>query len=382
METYLDNAATTKCHPEVARLMTQIMCEDYGNAASLHTKGIAAEQRLRSARESIAHFLKVAADEIIFTSGGTESDNLAIIGAAYAAMRRGKHIISSAIEHPAVAEALNYLEREGFRVTRLPVDGQGRVRVADLEGAIRAETILVSIMHVNNEMGSVQPIAAIGELLHKTRPQIIFHVDAVQGFGKIPVWPKQAHIGLLSASAHKIHGPKGVGLLYADKSIKLKPLGFGGGQQGGLRPGTENVPGSCGMAMALKMMTENVGVDMPALKKRLTDGLVGIPDVYINSPEGELGAPHIVNLSVCGVKSEVMVHALAEKNIFVSAGHACASHKPGQFSPSLRALGLDKERLESALRLSFSHYTTMEQIDYTLAAMCDIMPVLRRYARR
>ena len=250
MEVYLDNSATTRTFPEVAELMTKIMCEDYGNPSSLHMKGVEAEKYLRYAKETLARILKVEERELLFTSGGTESDNMALIGCALANCRRGNHLITTQIEHPAILQTMRYLESQGYRVTYLPVDPCGRIRLEDLRKAMTPETILVSIMHTNNEIGALQPIEEAGALIKQMNPDTLFHVDAVQGFGKSRIYPKKMHIDLLSVSGHKIHGPKGVGLLYVGDKVKIQPIVFGGGQQQNLRSGTENVPGIAGLAKA------------------------------------------------------------------------------------------------------------------------------------
>ena len=247
MEIYLDNSATTRCFPEAARLMYQVMTEDYGNPSSLHQKGVDAEKYVREAKEIIAKNLKVEPKEVYFTSGGTESDNLALMGAAHANQRAGKHLITTRIEHPAILNTMKELEKQGFQVTYLPVDEQGVVRIADLEAALTDETILVSVMYVNNEIGAVQPIEEIGKLLKNREKPILFHVDAVQGYGKFRILPKKLGIDMLSVSGHKIHGPKGMGILYVDEHVKIHPILFGGGQQRDLRSGTENVPGIAGL---------------------------------------------------------------------------------------------------------------------------------------
>jgi len=254
MEVYMDNSATTRTFPEVAELMTRIMCEDYGNSSSMHSKGVQAEQYIRYAKETLARILKVNEKEIIFTSGGTESDNLALIGCALANNRRGNHLITTKIEHPAILQTMQHLEQQGFRVTYLPVDECGRVRLEDLHRAMTPETILVSIMHTNNEIGALQPIAEAGALIKRMNPNTLFHVDAVQGFGKARIYPKKMNIDLMSVSGHKIHGPKGIGFLYVGERVKIHPIAFGGGQQGNLRSGTENVPGIAGLAKAAEIL--------------------------------------------------------------------------------------------------------------------------------
>lgn len=389
MEVYLDNSATTRVFPEVAELMTKIMCEDYGNPSSLHRKGMQAESFLRYAKETLARLLKVNEKEIFFTSGGTESDNMALIGCALANARRGKHIITTQVEHPAVLKTCAYLESLGYRVTYLPVDRSGRIVLEDLQRAIGPDTILVSVMHTNNEIGALQPVAEAGALIKRINPYTLFHVDAVQGFGKARIYPKKLRIDLLSASGHKIHGPKGVGFLYIDERVKIQPLIHGGGQQMNLRSGTDNVPGAAGMARAAELLYDHYEEDMERLyqyKKYFMEGVRRLEGVRINGllpgePEGAGTAPHIVSVSVPGVRSEVLLHALEEKGIYVSAGSACAARKP-QPSATLKAIGVEKALLESTVRFSFSVYTTREELDYTLQEMYDKIPMLRRYTRR
>ena len=389
MEIYLDNSATTKVFPEVAQLMTKVMCEDYGNPSSMHRKGVEAESYIRYAKETLAKLLKVSEKEIIFTSGGTESDNMALIGCAMANMRRGRHLITTKIEHPAVLQTMNYLESQGFRVTYLPVDKTGRIRLEDLQRAICPETILVSIMYVNNEIGALQPIAEAGAMIKRMNPGLLFHVDAVQGFGKFRIYPKKMNIDLLSVSSHKIHGPKGVGFLYVGERVKLLPITHGGGQQKNMRSGTENVPGIAGMAKAAELMYENLETDVNKLyelKEYFIKGITGMEGIQINGlipeePDCRSTAPHVVSVSVAGVRSEVLLHALEDKGIYISAGSACASNKP-QTSETLKAIGLQREFWDSTIRFSFSVLTTREEIDYTLQVLYEMIPMLRRYTRR
>ena len=383
MEVYLDNSATTKCLPSVAALMTKIMCEDYGNPSSMHRKGVESEKYIRYAREVIARTLKVQEKEILFTSGGTESDNIALIGTAFANCRAGNHIITTRIEHPAILQTCAYLEKQGFQITYLPVDANGIIRLADLERAMTRQTILVSIMHTNNEIGSLQPIAEAGELIKRMNPNTVFHVDAVQGFGKFHIYPKKMKIDLLSVSAHKIHGTKGVGFLYINEKVKIKPIIFGGGQQKGMRSGTENVPGVAGMALAVEEIYKDFEEKtdyLYAIKDRFIKGLADIEGVKVNGLRGRDSAPHVVSVSIAGIRSEVMLHALEDKGIYVSAGSACASNKPAT-SATLKAIGVEKQYLDSTLRFSFSVLTTEEEIDYTLQQMYDMIPMLRRYTR-
>ena len=383
MQVYLDNSATTKCYDEVAELVCRVMCEDYGNPSSMHHKGVEAEQYVRYAKETLARLMKVNEKEILFTSGGTESDNIALIGTAMAHHRRGRHLITTRMEHPAVLQTMTYLERQGFDVTYLSVDREGRIRLQELERAIRKDTILVSIMHVNNEIGSVQPIAEAGELIKRCNPQTLFHVDAVQGFGKFRIYPSRMNVDLLSVSAHKIHGPKGVGFLYIRAGARVNPIIYGGGQQKGMRSGTENVPGIAGLAKAADLVYENLDQDVDRryeLRQKLIDGVSRIEDVRVNGCPGREGAPHIVSLSVRGVRSEVLLHALEEKEIYVSAGSACSSNKP-QISDTLKAIGVERDLLGSTIRFSLSVFTTAAEIEYTIQALEEMVPMLRKYSR-
>lgn len=388
---YLDNSATTMCYPEVASLMQQLLCEDYGNPSSMHRLGVEAERFLRAAREQIARTLKCKEGEILFTSGGTESDNLALFGAARAYHRQGRHIVTMQVEHPAVLEAAAALEKEGFEVTYLPVDEAGVVRLSDVEAALRDDTILVSVMQVNNEIGSVQPVEEIGKLVKRRNEKTLFHVDAVQGYGKVPLSLSAARIDLMSVSGHKIHGPKGAGFLYVRKGVRLIPLLYGGGHQGGLRSGTENVPGYAGLGLAAKMIfsgMEEKTSRMRMLTKRLREGVcAGLDDVAVPgevlalTPDDEkVKAPHILPLTVRGVRAEVLLHALEDKGICVSAGSACSTHHV-QTSPVLKAIGLSEEDASSTVRMSLSEFTTEEEIDAVVAAFREVVPPLRRFQR-
>lgn len=382
-EIYLDNSATTKCFPQVAELMTKIMCEDYGNPSSMHLKGVEGEKYIRWAKEIIAKNLKVSEKEIFFTSGGTESDNLALIGTAMANRRRGNHLITTMIEHPAVLQTMQYLENLGFRVTYLPVDEYGMIHLEDLERAITKETILVSIMHTNNEIGALEPISTAGVVIKRKNPNTLFHVDAVQGYGKFRILPKKMNIDLLSVSGHKIHGPKGIGFLYVNEKVKIQPIIFGGGQQKGMRSGTENVPAIAGLAKAIELIYEILDEEVEKLyqlKGYFISQVSKIEGIKINGKQGTDSAPHVISVSVRGIRSEVMLHSLEERGIYVSAGSACASNKP-QTSATLKAIGVEKELLDSTIRFSFSMFTTKEEIDYTVRVMSDIIPMLRRYTR-
>lgn len=384
MRAYLDNSATTRAYDEVAQLVARIMTEEYGNASSVHHMGTVSGNRLFSARETIADTLKVDPSEIVFTSGGTESDNTAIIGAARANAWRGKHIITTSIEHPAVLESCQELVKEGFEVTYLPVDETGVVRLDDLKSAIRDDTILVSMMFVNNEIGAVEPIAEAGKLIKSINEQIVFHVDAVQAYGKFRIRPKSMNIDLLAVSAHKIHGPKGVGFLYIKKGTKIVPICYGGGQQKGMRSGTENVPGIAGMALAAQMCYDDFDKKISALydlKKYLMESLTErISDIRLNGPECEKGAPHIVSVSIKGLAAETILNMLSSKEIYVSAGSACTSNNP-HVSDTLKAIGLDKSLLESTIRISMSTQTTKEEIDYLLDVLSSQIETMRKFYR-
>lgn len=383
MEVYLDNSATTRCYDSVRELVGKVMCDDYGNPSSMHKKGMDAERYVRESKEIFAKLLKVQEKEIYFTSGGTESDNLALIGCAKANRRAGNHIITSSVEHPAILQAMHHLEELGFRVTYLPVDKEGRVKVEALRRALCRETILVSIMHVNNEVGAVQPIEEIAQIVKNFNRAILFHVDAIQSFGKYRIHPKRMGIDLLSVSGHKIHGPKGIGVLYVDEKVKIKSIVFGGGQQRGIRSGTENVPGIAGIGQAAKEIythfDEKVAY-MRSLKNYFIEGIQGIERTIIHGHTDEMSAPHIISVGVAGVRSEVLLHTLEDKGIYVSAGSACASNHPTT-SGVLKAMGIGQEYLDSTLRFSFSEFTTQEEIDYTLETLYNCVPMLRRYTR-
>lgn len=383
-EIYLDNSATTMAYPEVGDLVRKVMCEDYGNPSSMHAKGVAAERYVKEAKERLAKLLKVQEKEIFFTSGGTESDNLALIGCTRANWRRGNHLITTGIEHPAVLNTMRYLEEEGYRVTFLPVDSSGRASLEALKEALCPETILVSMMYVNNEVGSVQPVQEAASLVKAYDQNILFHVDAVQGFGKYRIYPKRIKVDLLSLSGHKIHGPKGIGALYIGEHVKIQPIVFGGEQQKNIRSGTENVPGIAGLGLAAKMIYQDLDEKverMRKLKQRFVEGVGEIPDTVVHGLCDETSAPHIVSVGFAGIRSEVLLHALEEKGIYVSSGSACASNHP-QISGVLRGIGAGREFLDATLRFSMSEFTTAEEIDETLRTLYNIVPMLRRYTRR
>lgn len=386
MEAYLDNAATTKVFPGVLERMVQIMEGDFGNPSSKHTKGWEAETAIREATEQICGRLKCEAKEIIYTSGGTESNNLALVGAVMANLRSGKHIVTTRMEHASVHQPLAYLESQGYEVTYLPVDRHGKVEPEVLKQAVREDTILVSVMYVNNEIGSVQDIGQLSHVIQQNNPKTIFHVDAIQAFGKYVIVPKRLGIDLMSVSGHKIHGPKGSGFLYAKAGTKLNPILFGGGQQRGMRSGTENVPGIAGLGEAVRLIytdQEQKRGQLYTLKKRLIEGLLGLEQVQIHGMEGldlEDTAPHIVSAGFAGIRSEVLLHALAERNVYVSSGSACSSNHP-ELSGTLQAIGVPDNLLDATLRFSLSVTNTAEEVDYAVQQVGELLPVLRRFVR-
>ena len=384
MEAYFDNSATTRCFEEVKDIVVKTMMEDFGNPSAMHQKGVDAEGYVKESARTLAQILKVTEKEILFTSGGTESNNLALIGGALANKRSGNHIITTAVEHAAVSQPVAFLQEQGFEVTILPVDGHGVVKLDALEKALRPDTILVSTMMVNNETGAVMPVEKIGAMIQEKCPKALYHVDAIQAFGKYRIYPKKWNIHLLSVSSHKIHGPKGVGFLYINSKAKVQPLILGGGQQNGMRSGTDNVPGIAGLAKSAEIVYKHFDeqtAQMRACKHRLIEGLRELDDVVIHGMPEEEGAPQIVNASFLNVRSEVLLHTLEERQIYVSAGSACSSHKRAG-SPTLTAIGASKAEMESAVRFSFSEFTTLEQIDYTLDTLRAVLPMLRRFTRK
>jgi cysteine desulfurase len=378
---YLDNSATTKPFPEVVDSFVTVATKYFGNPSSLHELGMKAERLLTQAREQIAASLQVKPSEIIFTSGGTEANNFAIKGVAFQYRHRGNHIITTAIEHPSVSETCQQLEQLGFEVTYLPVNENGVVTVEQVKKALRDDTILVSIMHVNNEVGAIQPVEEIGELLSRY-PKTIFHVDRVQGISKVPLDMKKAHIDLCTMSAHKFHGLRGAGILYVRQGIQLSPLLAGGGQEMQLRSGTENVPAIVAMAKALRMSLEKYDKQIDYLlevKQAWLNELKEIPFIQINTPL-EHSAPHIINFSLDGIKPEVFVHELEKNDIFVSTTSACSSKKKAP-SKTLLAMGMGDKRAESGIRISLSFENTLEEIPIAIAVMKKAIEKLREVTR-
>jgi len=384
MQAYLDNSATTRCSKRATDVMVKLLTEDFGNPSSMHLKGVEAENYIKEAKEKIAKTLKIEEKEIIFTSGGTESNNMALIGAAMANRRAGNHIITTSIEHASVSATTAYLEELGFKVTYLKVDSDGIISLEELKEAVTDETILVSLMMVNNEIGAVEPIEEAVKVIKTKNPKTLVHVDAIQAYGKYRIYPKKIGVDLLSVSGHKIHAPKGTGFLFIRDKVKVKPLIYGGGQQKGMRSGTENVPGVAALAEAAVEIYEDFDTKIEYLydlKKRFIEGVKSINGVTVNGKTGRDSAPQIVSVSIEGVRSEVMLHTLEDRGIYVSAGSACASNKPA-VSSTLTAIGLKKNLLDSTIRFSFCGSTTEEEIDYTLSVMREVIPMLQKYTRR
>ncbi|PAF19991.1 cysteine desulfurase NifS [Terribacillus saccharophilus] len=377
---YFDNSATTKPHPDVLTSYTEAAQTYFANPSSLHRLGGSAEQLLTACRKQAAQLLHVGENEILFTSGGTEGNNLAIKGTALQKKRLGNHIITTTVEHPSVLETCAELENQGFKVTYVDVDKYGYVTAEKIKAAITDQTILVSVMHVNNELGTIQPIKTIGQMLTEF-PHITFHVDHVQGAGKVALDIKKSNIHLCTLSAHKFHGMKGSGILYKAADTRIVPQLSGGGQEQALRSGTENVPGITAMVKALRLAMEELQVH-PAklfeLRERLWAGLGKMDDVVLHSPPA--GAPHIVNFSVPGLKPEVLVHALGEKDIYVSTKSACSS-KNSDASAVLLACGVPDTQAESAIRVSFSYDNTQQEVDYFLQILEKTLTHLKKVMR-
>lgn len=415
MEAYMDHAATTKICPAAKDKMIEAMDVNYGNPSSRHRKGVEAEQYIRNTAGILAKEWKVQEKEIILTSGGTESNNLALIGAAMANKRAGMHIISTRFEHASVYQPLEFLATQGFRISYINVDAMGHVCMEELLGEICDETILVSVMYVNNEVGAVQDIAAISRAIKEKKPDVLLHVDAIQAFGKYRIYPKREGIDLMSVSGHKIHGPKGSGALFVRDRVKVKPIIYGGGQQRDMRSGTENVPAIAGLGAATEWMYQNFDYNLSRLKECkialiqrmlqlegvnvnavfneeetayikagrphiLTEGMTA-EDVNVVRTAVERTAPHVLSVSFNGVRSEVLLHALEDKGVYVSSGSACSSNHPA-LSGTLQAIGVAKDLLDSTLRFSFSVETTQEEIAYAAEMTAQLLPMLRRTLKR
>lgn len=379
---YLDNAATTRAWPEVAQAMVEALREEYGNPSSLHRLGVEAERAVETARRRVAGLMRVTPESLIFTSGGTEANHLAIKGAARALCRRGRHVVTTEIEHASVRNAVADLAAEGFECTRVPSDRRGRVDAATLLAAVRPDTTLVSVMAVNNELGTVQPVEEVASGLRRKSEFALLHVDGVQAYGKIPLFPSEAGIDLYTVSGHKIHGPKGVGALYVRPGVRLVPLFGGGGQEQGLRAGTENVPGIVGMGVAAartSTLGENV-TRLRLLRDTLIDSVrAGWPDAVVNGCEGDLAAPHIASIAFPGLSAEVLLHALAAEGVYVSTGSACSARQG--ISPVLKAIGLPERLARGTLRFSLSFETTPDEVERAAAVVIRQVKELALFAR-
>lgn len=367
-EIYYDNSATTKTREEAAKLVYEMLTECYGNPSSLHRKGFEAQKRLDKAREQVASSLGCQSSEIYFTSGGTEADNIAILGAARVQKRRGNRIVTTAFEHDAVLNTVKYLESEGWEIVRLMPDANGQITPEQVLEAVDDKTVLVSIMAVNNEIGSILPIGAISRQLRRKYPQLLIHCDAVQAYCKEPIkLGKTMDVDFLSVSGHKIYAPKGCGALYIKKGTRFRPVTFGGGQEKNVRPGTEGIANACAMGLSANLLMQEREENhkrITQIRDALLEGLTNLPDICINSPAD--ATPYILNFSALGVRSEIMLHFLEEKGIYVSSGSACAK---GGASHVLASMGMDHQRADSAIRLSFGRYNTLEEVPVFLQAL-------------
>lgn len=377
MEIYLDNSATTKPYQEVVDKMVLALTTQYGNPSSIYKKGIEVEREIKEIRRNIARSLGAKETEIYFTSGGTECNNTIIRSVAKLNKKTKNHIISTVIEHPSVLNTLKDLEADGFEVTYLPVGKDGKISLEDLKNAIKKETILVSVMHVNNEIGTIQPIEEIGKYLKSLDEKVYFHVDGVQSYAKIKFRPSRYNIDFMSVSGHKLHGPKGIGFMYVKENNRIKPLLTGGGQEIGIRSGTENVPGIYGIGEAVRILNQDLErtIDkIRGLRDLLKEEILSnIDNVKINSPED--GVCHVLNVSFRGVRGEVLLHYLEQKEIYVSTGSACSSKKKG--SHVLNAIGLTPDEIEGAIRFSLSDLNTKEEIMQTVEVLKESVSDLR-----
>ena len=384
MDAYFDNSASTKVSEKAIDIMLKTMREDYANSSAKHIKGVDAEKYVKDAAETIAKTLKVKKSEIIFTSGGTESNNMALLGTAMAKKRLGKHIIISGIEHPAVYMPATVLAEEGFELTVLPVDKTGRVDLEVLKENIREDTILVSIMYVNNEIGAVEPVDEISKIVKSKNANTLFHVDAIQAYTKFKINPKTQGIDMLSASGHKFHGPKGVGFLYINSDVKINPIIFGGGHQRGMRSGTLNTTGIAGMGVAAKEAYDEFDKrieKIKSLKNFIMDELEKIEGAVLNTGRGDNFAPQIISVSFEDIRAEVLLHALEDRGIYVSSGSACSSNHPG-ISGTLQAVGIREDLLDATIRISLSELNNMEEAKYLIDNLNELLPLLRKFVRK
>ena len=381
---YFDNAATTRASEQVAEKVTEMLCHNFGNPASVNKLGLQVEKEIKKTTEILSRGIHCKINEIYYTSGGTEGDNWAIFGTAEGYQRQGKHLITTKIEHPAVKKPMETLEQKGYDITWLSVDKKGKIDLEELKQSIRKDTILVSIILINNETGVIQDVEKIGKIIKQQNENTLFHVDAVQAFGKYAIDVEKMNIDLLTMSAHKINGPKGVGMLYKRQGLKVKPYILGGGQQQGQRSGTENGAGVAGLGVAADICFQNMKKNQQTIfdvKRTLAEGILnGIADVQINGDTLEQSSPYVLNVTFKGLRSEVLLHALESKDIFVSAGSACDSKKKVG-SPVLTAMGLPFNEIEGAVRFSFCQYNTVEEAQECVKQLKEIIPFLRKYNR-
>ena len=384
MDVYFDNSASTKVSEKAIEIMLKTMRDDYANTSGKHIKGVEAESYVKDAADIIAKTLKVKKGEIIFTSGGTESNNMALIGGAMSRKRYGKHIIISGIEHPAVYRPAEFLTEQGFELSVLPVNSEGQVDLELLKSTIRDDTVLVSVMYVNNEIGAIEPVEEISKIIKAENKDVLFHVDAIQAYTKLRINPKSQGIDMLSASGHKFHGPKGVGFLYIDSNVKINPIIFGGGHQRGMRSGTLNTTGIAGMGVAAKEAYDNFDErinKISDLKYYLMDELEKTEGAILNTGRGENFAPQVISVSFEDIRAEVLLHALEDRGIYVSSGSACSSNHPG-ISGTLKAIGVRENLLDATIRISLSELNNKEEADYFIKNLKELLPLLRKFVRK
>ncbi|GMO02359.1 cysteine desulfurase family protein [Lachnoanaerobaculum sp. JCM 36186] len=384
MDVYFDNSASTKVSEKAIEIMLKTMRDDYANTSGKHIKGVEAESYVKDAADIIAKTLKVKKGEIIFTSGGTESNNMALIGGAMSRKRYGKHIIISGIEHPAVYRPAEFLTEQGFELSVLPVNSEGQVDLELLKSTLRDDTVLVSVMYVNNEIGAIEPVEEISRIIKAKNKDILFHVDAIQAYTKLRINPKSQGIDMLSASGHKFHGPKGVGFLYIDSNVKINPIILGGGHQRGMRSGTLNTTGIAGMGVAAKEAYENFDErinKISDLKYYLMDELEKLEGAVLNTGRGENFAPQVISVSFEDIRAEVLLHALEDRGIYVSSGSACSSNHPG-ISGTLKAIGIRDDLLDATIRISLSELNNKEEADYFIKNLKELLPLLRKFVRK
>ena len=384
MDVYFDNSASTKVSEKAIEIMLKTMRDDYANTSGKHIKGVEAESYVKDAADIIAKTLKVKKGEIIFTSGGTESNNMALIGGAMSRKIYGKHIIISGIEHPAVYRPAEFLTEQGFELSVLPVNSEGQVDLELLKSTLRDDTVLVSVMYVNNEIGAIEPVEEISRIIKAKNKDILFHVDAIQAYTKLRINPKSQGIDMLSASGHKFHGPKGVGFLYIDSNVKINPIIFGGGHQRGMRSGTLNTTGIAGMGVAAKEAYDNFDErinKISDLKYYLMDELEKTEGAILNTGRGENFAPQVISVSFEDIRAEVLLHALEDRGIYVSSGSACSSNHPG-ISGTLKAIGVRENLLDATIRISLSELNNKEEADYFIKNLKELLPLLRKFVRK